>query len=130
MNQRIQELKEQAMAWVPNMADPDTKIRLLNAEKFAELIVRECALVAKTLPHTPERHWVQDSVTYIPVHCEQNILKHFGVNSNEITTAMLDTAINQIEEYKKYVAQQQKENLPHISYSSWELYNKPKKEQE
>ena len=48
-------------------------------EKFAELIVRECALVAKTLPHTPERHWVTDSVTYIPVHCEQNILKHFGV---------------------------------------------------
>ena len=50
-----------------------------NYKKFAELIVRECALVAKTLPHTPERHWVQDSVTYIPVHCEQNILKHFGV---------------------------------------------------
>jgi hypothetical protein len=25
------------------MADPDTKIRLLNAEKFAELIVRQCA---------------------------------------------------------------------------------------
>ena len=41
MNQRIQELKEQAMAWVPNMADPDTKIRLLNAEKFAELIIQE-----------------------------------------------------------------------------------------
>jgi hypothetical protein len=48
-------------------------------QKFALLIVRECAFVAKTLPHTPERHWVQDSVTYIPVHCEQNILKHFGV---------------------------------------------------
>jgi hypothetical protein len=48
-------------------------------ERFALLIVRECALVAKTLPHTPERHWVPDSVTYIPVHCEQNILKHFGV---------------------------------------------------
>ena len=41
MNKRIQELKEQAMAWVPNIADPDTKIRLLNAEKFAELIVKE-----------------------------------------------------------------------------------------
>jgi hypothetical protein len=40
---RIKQLKEQAMEWVPNMADPDTKIRLLNAEKFAELIVRECA---------------------------------------------------------------------------------------
>ena len=48
-------------------------------EKFAELIVRECALVAKTLPYTPELHWVQDSVTFVPVHCEQNILKHFGV---------------------------------------------------
>jgi len=43
MNERIRQLKEQAMEWVPNMADPDTKIRLLNAEKFAELIVRECA---------------------------------------------------------------------------------------
>jgi hypothetical protein len=43
---RIKQLKEQAMEWVPNMADPDTKIRLLNAEKFAELIVRECADIA------------------------------------------------------------------------------------
>jgi hypothetical protein len=42
MNEHIKLLKEQAMEWVPNMADPDTKIRLLNAEKFAELIVREC----------------------------------------------------------------------------------------
>ena len=42
MNERIKELKEQAMEWVPNMADPDTKIRLLNAAKFAELIVKEC----------------------------------------------------------------------------------------
>ena len=43
MNERIKELKEQAMEWVPNMADPDTKIRLLNAGKFAELIVQKCA---------------------------------------------------------------------------------------
>jgi len=41
MNERIRELKEQAMEWVPNMADPDTKIRLLNAGKFAELIIQE-----------------------------------------------------------------------------------------
>jgi len=46
MNERIKQLKEQAMEWVPNQVDPDTKIRLLNAEKFAELIVRECANVA------------------------------------------------------------------------------------
>ena len=47
MNARIRELKEQAMEWVPNQVDPDTKIRLLNAEKFAELIVRECLEIAK-----------------------------------------------------------------------------------
>jgi len=44
MNERIKLLKEQSMEWVPNMADPDTKIRLLNAEKFALLIVAECGV--------------------------------------------------------------------------------------
>jgi hypothetical protein len=47
MNKHIKLLKEQAMEWVPNMADPDTKIRLLNAEKFAELIVRECVRIVE-----------------------------------------------------------------------------------
>ena len=42
MNERIKLLKEQSMEWVPNMADPDTKIQLLNTKKFAELIVQEC----------------------------------------------------------------------------------------
>jgi len=72
MNNRIKELEPQC--WEHNEFGLN-----FNYQKFAELIVRECAEVAKTLPHTPERHWVQDSVTYIPVHCEQNILKHFGV---------------------------------------------------
>jgi len=72
MNNRIKELEPQC--WEHNEFGLN-----FNYQKFAELIVKECALVAKTLPHTPERHWVQDSVTYIPVHCEQNILKHFGV---------------------------------------------------
>jgi hypothetical protein len=48
MNERIKLLKEQAMEWVPNQIDPDTKIRLLNAEKFAELIVLKCAEIADT----------------------------------------------------------------------------------
>jgi len=74
MNERIKEIEKQC--WQSTETDP---YALFDVKKFAELIVRECALVAKTLPHTPERHWVQDSVTYIPVHCEQNILKHFGV---------------------------------------------------
>ena len=75
MNERIKELAEQA--WDATAVSPDFGHPVSFAEKFAELIVRECALVAKTLPHTPERHWVTDSVTYIPFHCEQNILKHF-----------------------------------------------------
>ena len=72
MNEHIKQIAEQAGFDVYGWNEKEF-------EKFAELIVRECALVAKTLPHTPERHWVTDSVTYIPVHCEQNILKHFGV---------------------------------------------------
>ena len=84
MNEHIKQLAEQA--GIEFVYDPtETPMRAFvecwedEMQKFAELIVRECALVAKTLPHTPERHWVTDSVTYIPVHCEQNILKHFGV---------------------------------------------------
>ena len=83
MNERIKLIAEQAgiAVWgdAVYMYDPKDTLDSTVMAKFAELIVRECALVAKTLPHTPERHWVQDSVTYIPVHCEQNILKHFGV---------------------------------------------------
>jgi len=78
MNERIKELAKVAEYWANTFEDKSRYQEYL-METFAELIVRECALVAKTLPHTPERHWVQDSVTYIPVHCEQNILKHFGV---------------------------------------------------
>jgi hypothetical protein len=76
MNERVKILwSEAAESTIGDSWEEQTKFM----ERFAELIVRECALVAKTLPHTPERHWVQDSVTYIPVHCEQNILKHYGV---------------------------------------------------
>jgi hypothetical protein len=79
MNERIKELHNRAcrldMEQYPNAIPDGERIQ----QKFAELIVRECALVAKTLPHTPARDWILDSVTHIPVHCEQNILKHFGV---------------------------------------------------
>jgi hypothetical protein len=68
MNEHIKLLKEQAMEWVPNMADPDTKIRLLNAEKFAELIIRECA-------------GLMDGRRVEYGNCKDGrvILKHFGV---------------------------------------------------
>jgi len=64
---RIKQLKEQAMEWVPNMADPDTKIRLLNAEKFAELIVREMLVTCEEHPA-----WTGRMVG-------EQIKQHFGV---------------------------------------------------
>jgi hypothetical protein len=70
MNDRIKLLKEQSMEWVPNMADPDTKIRLLNAEKFAELIVRECEQVSLKNSHR------NDDMGAI---IARQIKKHFGV---------------------------------------------------
>jgi hypothetical protein len=77
MNERIKLLKEQSMEWVPNMADPDTKIRLLNAEKFALLIVKECASVCHThgwgmLEHGMSGHNIADD-------CGTLIKEHFGV---------------------------------------------------
>jgi len=66
MNERIKLLKEQSMEWVPNMADPDTKIRLLNAEKFAQLIVRECMNMA-------------DEYDGVGSTIVSRIKKHFGV---------------------------------------------------
>ena len=72
MNEHIKLLKEQAMEWVPNMADPDTKIRLLNAEKFAELIVKECAEVAWL--YTPDTEELEYSHLI-----KDKILKQFGV---------------------------------------------------
>jgi hypothetical protein len=44
MNQRIRELKEQATRTAMWIGDPDAGE--LDAEKFAELIVRECAELA------------------------------------------------------------------------------------
>ena len=61
MNERIKELKEQAMEWVPNQIDPDTKIRLLNAEKFAELIIEECA---REVEEFARKWW--------SIHCHSN----------------------------------------------------------
>jgi hypothetical protein len=76
MNERIQELKEQAMEWVPNQVNPDTKIRLLNAEKFAELIIRECILtiqmgITRDGPNTEK---YMRSMKHI-----KQIREHFGV---------------------------------------------------
>ena len=85
MNEHIKQLKEQAMEWVPNMADPDTKIRLLNAEKFAELIVRECAELfvdQKYMILNPHEPFANERVRALKQHDKDTVRKikqHFGV---------------------------------------------------
>jgi hypothetical protein len=79
MNERIRQLKEQSMEWVPNMADPDTKIRLLNAEKFAELIVRECADACYKHKDVESFGIYPVRVAMVTKACSDNIKEHFGV---------------------------------------------------
>ena len=81
MNERLRELKEQAMEWVPNMADPDVKIRLLNAEKFALLIVRECIGIVdeqKECLHEEQQYWHDRDYGYeMAVNDASNGIKQF-----------------------------------------------------
>ena len=90
MNERIRELREQAREWVPNQVDPDTKIRLLNAEKFAELIVRECITqceqVAIDANAMTKSKFVTDAGLVLhegawggAKNCSEQIKLHFGV---------------------------------------------------
>jgi len=74
MNERIKELKEQSMEWVPNMADPDTKIRLLNAGQFAELMVEEaCQAFWSEACHVSDLAYEEYSRN------SKKIRQHFGV---------------------------------------------------
>jgi hypothetical protein len=83
MNERIKLLKEQSMEWVPNMADPDTKIRLLNAEKFAELIVRECVGILSANENTKIKMGLDEPLFKlfkgIGKAYADGIKEHFGV---------------------------------------------------
>ena len=100
MNERIKELAEQAMEWVPNRIDPDTKIRLLNAEKFAELLVKECGQwFNNRLTVEPDygfEHRIERNRAVVGVMKEYN--EHFGIDPNEITEAMLDRSIKWMEQ--------------------------------
>ena len=63
MNERIRELAEQAQDWADAHAPYASEEHEYFAEKFAELIMRECAKLVK-----------DDDNAY-------DILKHFGVES-------------------------------------------------
>lgn len=79
MNERIKLLKEQAMGWVPNMADPDTKIRLLNAEKFAELIIGHATECVRDVLRDENSDLSYDAASQV----QNRIKEYFGVEEQE-----------------------------------------------
>ena len=78
MNERIRDLKEQALIWAIETLDPDAlndnEWGVAIDKKFAELIVRECVQVcADRGTHHDGLYsaWADD--------CSKRIGKHFGV---------------------------------------------------
>ena len=69
MNERIRQLAEQA-----EFFERDLLIQGDNFQRFAELIVRECALLCES------RLGPGDDVRSRQ-HCSEQILEHFGVES-------------------------------------------------
>ena len=72
MNERIRELAEQA--GVGFMFDPDAVVLTFKMEKFAELIVQECAQIAKKVDGD-EGDDYKSGRTWAGI----DVLKHFGV---------------------------------------------------
>ena len=83
MNQRIRELTEQAGLkhhnWITNesnITDSDFKYpRLEDYEKFAELIIQECAAVAGKFVH--DNKYKQEGISEFWL--KDSIKEHFGV---------------------------------------------------
>ena len=68
MNERIQEFKIECLEW-----NEEDQVWQVNAEKFAELIVRECVEVMRLVPYETDREF-GDEVIY-----QDAVKKHFGV---------------------------------------------------
>lgn len=97
MNERIKELAEQAKKYVDDKwakegppLFPEAHYLFLQQrdEKFAELIVQECCRALNPM--------LRDMISR--GQGVDLIKLHFGMNPNEITTAMLDAAITQCEQ--------------------------------
>ena len=93
MNSRIQELAEQALKSSmvhDGVYRPEGYANAISkefADKFAEAIIRECCRALNPM--------LRDMISR--GQGVDMIKLHFGMNPNEITTAMLDTAIDQME---------------------------------
>jgi len=93
MNERIKALLLNARnMFVNGVTESDNKIYIHgseeNLEKFAELIVQECCIALNPM--------LRDMISR--GQGVDLIKQHFGMNPNEITTRMLDTAITQCEQ--------------------------------
>ena len=89
MNERIRELAEQAGAYHINDPEhpndePLLRLKHIGIEKFAELIVRECASICElngqSYKHsfTPMKARLAESTS---VYCGELIKRHFGVEN-------------------------------------------------
>ena len=79
MNERIRDLKEQALIWAIETLDPDAlndnEWGVAIDEKFAELIVRECVGVVEGGRFLHD----QAPTALFAKECSGAIKKHFGV---------------------------------------------------
>ena len=91
MNERIKSLIERAEYQAQKHSGSDWQVHVEPSreqifEKFAELIVAEMLQTCEDHPAWSGRM------------IGEKIKQHFGMNPNEITTAMLDRTINQCEQ--------------------------------
>ena len=79
MNERIKELAEQA-GWMMGAEVEGFNTRL---EKFAELIIQECARVARATPCPYEDEYTRNTFGHTwdmaSIEAGREIVKHFGV---------------------------------------------------
>ena len=76
MNERIQELHEQAMKSCDEHRSDILNYHRIYREKFAELIVRECV---KVMYDNAIERKVPPDINQTPTHYAIAVLEHFGV---------------------------------------------------
>ena len=87
MNERIEQLDAQAEEWVsknyPDAMDDNDDFHTQTMYKFAELIVRECARIARATPCPYEEDEVRQRLGHTwdmaSLEAGREIVKHFGV---------------------------------------------------
>lgn len=83
MNERIKELREQALRWsgenINRNLYTDYEIQLKEYQKFAELIVKECMAQCDKVEHDDELSNHEGGFRDGALLCYQEIREHFGV---------------------------------------------------